>query len=65
MNFRTSVKKSFGNVKNDMTELKVTMLELITNIVKTQAVMNSRLKRLEEKLNLNDTSFEKVKIELR
>jgi len=65
MTFKTSVKKSFGNVKKDMSELKVTLLELMSSIVKNQAVMNARLKKVEDKLNLNERNLNKIKVELR
>lgn len=60
MNFAKIIQKSFSNVKKDMVDLKLLLIEMLSNIVKNQALLNARLKRIEQRLNLERTDEIKV-----
>lgn len=50
MNFKRNVQESFSTVKKDMTDLKLTTFDLITELTKNQIQLQERLMKLESQL---------------
>ena len=50
MNFKRNVEASFKAVKNDMTDLKLTTFDIITELTKNQVQLQEKIMKLENQL---------------